>query len=195
MMEWPPLEEMQANSQEHLGMSIEDLLQKAATTPQNLNYAECHLIHDNFRILGLLEKGDRFAWPRMRPDLYRKRKRAQEAILTPIELQAIQAVDEVYFHKKLADLSAREEKRKLQPPRHMPQEWVRKIMDQKDDQSWGYVFYHLKGMDRWDEFLALLAEVREMPFYYPGEEEIREHKFAQFIPFETEESEIYRLKE
>lgn len=47
----------------------------------------------------------------------------------------------------------------------------------------------------WDEFMALFTEVLEMPFYFPGEEKIKDHKFPQFIPFETEESEINHLKE
>ena len=195
MMEWPPLEEMQANSQKHLGMSIKDLLQKAATTPQSLTYAECHLIHDNFRIVGTLEKGDRFSWPLQRGDLYTKRQRAQEAILTPIELQAVRAVDQVYHKVQRETLEARDEKRKQKPPMHMPKEWVQTIIDRKDDQDWGYVFYHQKSLTGLDEFLALLAEVREMPFYYHGEEEIIAHKFAQFIPFETVESEIQLIKE
>lgn len=82
-----------------------------------------------------LRKGDRFTWPAKRRDLYTKRKRAQEAILTPTELQAVQAVDEVYFQKQNDELKARQAKRKQKPPRHMPQEWVQNIIDQKDDKS------------------------------------------------------------
>ncbi|CAK46732.1 uncharacterized protein An14g07400 [Aspergillus niger] len=181
LMQWPPLEEMQANSAEYL-----------ATDRQSLTYAECRLIRDHFRITPTLDKGDRFAWPQMRPDLYDKLKQAQEAALLPIELQAVQAVNEVFPQKMYDDLEARHEKRKPFPDL---QDWVRRIVVREDDKSWGYVFYHQKGMARLDEFRALFAEVLEMSFGFKGYEEIHDHKFAQFVPFEADESNISHLQQ
>jgi hypothetical protein len=194
LMQWPPLEEMQANSTKYLGMSLENLLQKAATDRQSLTYAECRLIRDYFRITPTLDKGDRFAWPQMRPDLYDKLKQAQEAALPPIELQAVQAVNEVFSQKQYDDLEARYEKRKQEPFPDL-QDWVRRIVVRENDKSWGYVFYHQKGMARLDKFRALFTEVLEMSFLFKGYEEIHDHKFAQFVPFEADESDIGHLQQ
>ncbi|GAQ47700.1 similar to An14g07400 [Aspergillus niger] len=194
LMQWPPLEEMQANTTKYLGMSVENLLQKAATDRQSLTYAECRLIHDHFRITRILDNGDQFAWLQMRPDLYDKLKQAQEAVLSPIELQAVQAVNEVYPQKKYDEYMARHEKRKQEPFPDL-KDWVRKIVLREDDKSWGYVFYHQKGMARLDEFRALFAEVLEMSFFFEGYEEIHDHKFAQFVPFEADESDIGHLQQ
>ncbi|KAF3392839.1 hypothetical protein F1880_008880 [Penicillium rolfsii] len=188
LMQWPPLEEMQANSTKYLGMSLENLLQNAATDRQSLTYAECRLIRDNFRSTPHLDKGDRFAWPQMRPDLYDKLKEAQEAVLPSKELQAVQAVNEY------DDLEGRHQKRKQQPFPDL-QDWVRRIVVREEDQSWGYVFYHQKGMARLDEFSVLFTEVLEMPFFFEGYEEIHDHKFAQFVPFEADERDIGYLQQ
>lgn len=197
MMEWPALEEMQANTNNHLGMSVEDLLQKAATDPHSLTYPECRLIDDNFRIMGFDDRGDRYTWRWKRPDLFNKKKQAREAILTSNELHAIQSVDEVFYKVQSEEFKAREAKRQQRPrpPLHMPREWVQKIIDRKEDKSWGFLFYHHKAMAGWDEFMEIFNGVLEMPFFLVGYEEMHDFKFAQFIPFETKESEIGILQQ
>lgn len=195
LMEWPPLEEMRANASNHLGMSLEDLLQKAATDPHSLTYPECRLIRDKFRIMRLFDSGNRFAWRWKRPDLYSKRNQARDAILTQTELQAVRAVDEVFYQKQSAEFKAIKAKRQQEPPPHMPREWVQKIIDRKDDKSWGYIFYHHKAMAEWDEFMEIFNKILELPLFFKGEEEILDFKFAQFIPFETEESELGVLRQ
>ncbi|KAJ5991974.1 hypothetical protein N7451_007698 [Penicillium sp. IBT 35674x] len=176
-------------------MSLEHLLQKAATDPHSLTYPECRLIRDNFRIMRLLDLGDRFTWRWKRPDLYNKRIQARDAILTQIELQAVRAVDEIFYQKQSAEFEAREAKRQQEPPPHMPREWVQQIIDRKDDKSWGYIFYHHKAMAGWNEFIEIFDGILELPLFFKGEEEIQDSKIAQFIPYETEESEIGVLRQ
>jgi hypothetical protein len=109
IMEWPPLEEMQANANKFLGISLEDLLEKAVTNTESLTYPECRLIRDQFRIKKMSEMGDewnRSQWLRKHPDLSTKRKQAQEAVLTANELQAVQAVDEIFYQKQSEELKA-----------------------------------------------------------------------------------------
>ncbi|KAJ5552815.1 hypothetical protein N7494_002193 [Penicillium frequentans] len=194
LMEWPTLDEMQANAKKHLGMSVEDLFRKASGDPHSLTYPECRLISDNFRIIGILDDGDRFTWRRKRPDLYTKRNQAREAILTPTELYAIQGVDELFFQIQQEDFEANEAKRQQKPPPHMPREWVQKIIDRTDDKSWGYVFYHPQGMAGWDALMEIFKGVLEMPLYFNGYEDIHEFKFSQFIPVKAE-AEIGELKQ
>ena len=198
MMEWPPLEEMQANAKKFLGISLEDLLNKAATNAESLTYAECRLVRDQFRIKRMIEMGDgwnRSQWSLKHPNLFAKRIQAQEAVLTVNELKAVQAVDEIFRRKQNEELEAREAERQKKPPQNMPQEWVQKIIDREGDKSWGCVFYHQKAMAGWNEFMELFSAVLEMPQFFPGYEEIKDHKFAQFIPFETEESDLTLLQQ
>jgi len=195
LMEWPPLDEMQANANKHLGMSVEDLFRKAGGDPHSLTYPECRLIRDNFRIVRFLDHGDRFSWQLKRPDLYTKRNQAREAVLKSTELHAVQGVDELFYQKQREAFKANEVKRQQKPPPHMPREWVQKIIDRTDDKSWGYVFYHPKSMDGWDALMEIFKGVFEMPFYFNGYEDIHDFKFAQFIPVETEEAEIGQLKQ
>ncbi|KAJ5223176.1 uncharacterized protein N7469_009416 [Penicillium citrinum] len=198
MMEWPPLEEMQANAKRFLGISLEDLLQKAVTNAESLTYAECRLVRDQFRIKRMIEMGDgwnRSQWSRKCPNLFTKRFQAQEAILTANELKAVQAVDEIFYRKQNEELEAREAERQKKPPQDMPQEWVQNIIDREGDKSWGCVFYHQKTMAGWNEFMELFSAVLEMPHFCPGYEEIQDHKFAQFIPFETEKNDLILLQQ
>ena len=198
MMEWPPLDEMQANARRFLGISLEDLLIKAATNAESLTYAECRLVHDQFRIKKRMEMGDawdRYQWSRKHPNLFVKRIQAQEAVLTVNELKAVQAVDEIFNRKQNEELETREIERQKKPPQDMPQEWVQKIIDREGDKSWGCVFYHQKAITGWKEFMELFSGVLEMPHFCPGYEEIQDHKFAQFIPFETEESDLTLLQQ
>ncbi|KAJ5912984.1 hypothetical protein N7504_001867 [Penicillium tannophilum] len=186
---------MQANANKYLGISVEDLFRKASGDPHSLTYTECRLIRDNFRIIGILDQGDRFSWRRKRPDLYTKRNQAREAVLTSTELHAIQAVDELFYQKQEEAFEANEEKRQQKPPPHMPREWVQKIIDRTDDKSWGYVFYYPKGMAGWGALMEIFKGVFEMPLYFNGYEDIHDFKFAQFIPIEIEEAEIGYLKQ
>lgn len=96
LMEWLPLDEMQANANRYLGMSVEDLFRKAGGDPHSLTYPECRLIRHNFRIIGILDQGDRFSWRWKRPDLYTKRNQAREGVLTSTELYAVQGVEEIF---------------------------------------------------------------------------------------------------
>lgn len=194
LMEWPPLDEMQANAKKYLGMSVEDLFRQAGGDPHSLTYPECRLIRDNFRIIGLLGDGDRYTWQGKRPDLYTKRNRAREAILTSTELHAIQGVDELFHQKEQEAFEANEAKRQQKPPPHMPREWVQKIIDRTDDKSWGYVFYHPRGMAGWDALMDNFKGVFEMNSLFIGDEDIKDFKFAQFIPVEAE-AEIGDLKQ
>lgn len=198
MMEWPPLEDMQANAKKYLGISLEDLLQKAATNAESLTYAECRLVRDQFRIKRMSAMGDewnRSQWSLKYPNLFAKRRQAQEAVLTENELKAVQAVDEIFYRRQSEEFEAREAERQKKPPQRMPQVWVQNIIDREGDKSWGCVFYHQKAMAGWDEFMELFNAVLKMPLFSPGYEEIQDHKFAQFIPFEIEESDITHLQQ
>ncbi|KAB8077669.1 hypothetical protein BDV29DRAFT_45611 [Aspergillus leporis] len=196
LMEWPPLAEMQGNAHKHLGLSVEDLIQKAATAPLSLTYSECRLIRDNFRILRLGDMSNRWIWPLKRPDLETKRTQAQAAILTSKELQALRNLDEVFYEKEKTELDGREAKRQRRPA-HMPKEWVQKIIDEGDDKSWGYIFYHHKAMVGWDDFKELFDGILAMPLFgVKGSEEIQGSKVAEFVEFETkDEGELDYLRQ
>lgn len=195
LMEWPPFAEMQANAHKHLGLSVADLIQKAATAPLSLTYPECRLIRDNFRILRLGDMGNRWIWPLKRPDLETKKTQAQAAILTSKELQALRNIDGVFYEKEKTELDGREAKRQ-QRRGHVPKEWVQKIIDQGDDKSWGYIFYLHKAMAGWEDFKELFEGVLAVPLFgVKGSEEIQDSKVAEFVEFEMKDGELDYLRQ
>ncbi|KAJ5922983.1 hypothetical protein N7516_010686 [Penicillium verrucosum] len=112
MMEWPPRAEMETTTQKALGISVDELVQKAATTPESLTYSECRLIRDNFRMLGYRDLSDRWEWPFIRPDLQTKKRQAEEVALPSLEREAIRNLYEIFYEKETTELGARHAKRK-----------------------------------------------------------------------------------
>lgn len=157
---------MQANAQKYLGKSVEDIIHKAALDPLSLTYPECRLIKDDFRILRALDQikyqSDRRKWMRARPDLQVKGEQARATVLSSEELRAIQNLQDVYYAKETAHYDANEAKRGQQRPEYLPKEWVQKVIDQGDDKSWGYIFYHYKGQDGWEEFQEQFDDILTM---------------------------------
>lgn len=194
MMEWPPRAEMEATTQKALGISVDELVQKAAMTPESLTYPECRLIRDNFRMLGYRDLSDRWEWPFMRPDLQTKKRQAEEAALPSLEREAIRNLNDVFCEKETTELGVRHAKRKPLVF-GMPPEWIQRIIDQGDDKSWGYVFYHHKDIAGWNEFLELFNSMLDMGPFLDGTTEIKDFKLAQFILFETAESDIGHLRQ
>ncbi|KAJ5177042.1 uncharacterized protein N7482_002919 [Penicillium canariense] len=180
MMDWPPLEEMQSNAHKYLGLSVEDLVQKAALSPDSLTYPECHLMYDCFRIL--------------RYDGHSAKKQAEAAILTSEELQALRNLDKVYYEKQkkqFGENQAKLEAERQQRPEHMPKEWVEKIIDNK---RWGYVLYRHRAMDGWEDFKALLDGVLAMPLFgVTGFQEIQDSKVAEFVEFKPKDDDEEEL--
>lgn len=207
MMEWPPRAEMGTTTQKALGISVDELVQKAATTPDSLTYPECRLIRDNFRMLGYRDLSDRWECPFIRPDLQTKKRQAEEVALPSLEREAIRNLNEVFYEKETTELGARHAKRKPLVF-GMPPEWIQRIIDQGDDKSWGYIFYHHKDIAGWKEFLELFDSMLDMgPFpdgaieivnhYWHSKKpiEIKDFKLAQFLLFETAESDIGHLRQ
>jgi hypothetical protein len=194
MMEWPPRAEMEATTQKALGISVDELIQKAATTPESLTYPECVLMNDNFRMLGYWDRGDRWKFPLKRRDLVTKKKQAGEAVLPSPEREAIRNLNKVFLKKELTELRLRQAK---QEPRayDMPLEWIQRILGKGDDKSWGFAFYHHKDIAGWKEFLEIFNSMLDIRFYIEGAEEIKKFKVAQFIPFETAENDIGYLQQ
>ncbi|KAL5356667.1 hypothetical protein BJX96DRAFT_171820 [Aspergillus floccosus] len=155
LLEFPPLDVMQANAQKHLRRSVESLIHKATTDPSSLTSPECRLIKDDFRILNILGpikyENDRRNWLHERPDLEVKREQAHAAVLSPEESKALQNLKGVFFSILMAHYEANEAARKHQRPRHLPDEWIQNVID-SDNKSWGYIFYHHKGQEGWEEF-------------------------------------------
>jgi hypothetical protein len=194
MLEWPPRAEMEATTQRALGISVDELIQKAATSPQSLTYLECRLIRDNFPMLGFKDIDDRWDWPLLRSDLQTKKRQAEEAALLSPERQAIRNLNEVFYEKEATELDVRHIKRKPLVV-GMPPEWIKKIIDQGDDKSWGYIFYYHKDIAGWKDFAELFNSILDMRLYLDRYTEIQDFKLAQFILFETEESDIGHLRQ
>ncbi|KAE8361307.1 hypothetical protein BDV27DRAFT_167004 [Aspergillus caelatus] len=165
MLEWPPLAVMQANSQKYLGQSVEDLFRKAVTDPHSLTCPECLLIKDDFNILDLMDQTKY------------ERNRWQWMLGRP-DLQA----------------KREEEKRRHGRPRHLPQEWIQNVIDQGEDKSWGYVWYHRKGQKGWEEFQHQFRDIlTTQMFAVVGWDEIEDSKVAEFVEFEAGDSEEREL--
>ncbi|RLM00097.1 hypothetical protein CFD26_107574 [Aspergillus turcosus] len=89
---WPTWEEMQENTRMYLGKSVEELFQKAITSPGALTFAECRLVRDDFRVLKRMESVDcstRKIGRARRPDLEEKWKAACAAVLSQEEKQVM----------------------------------------------------------------------------------------------------------
>jgi hypothetical protein len=202
IMDWPPLEEMQSNTHKYLGLSVEDLIHKAASAPDSLTYPECRMIHDCFRILrspGLYAVQDRWWFFRQRPELEAKKKQAEAAVLTPEELQAIRNLENVFREKERQHFDENDAKRnaeELRRPPGTPREWVEKIIDNK---RYGYTLYRHRAMDGWEDFKTLLDGVLAMRFYaLDGYDEIHDSKVAEVVEFELKddsEEELENLRQ
>jgi hypothetical protein len=196
LMEWPPRAEMEAKALKYLGLSVDDLFQKAATAPLTLTYPECCLIKHNFRVIAVVNRASRFTWILKRPDLIHKRKGAEESILTPTELQAIRNVEKVAPQiQKTALAEAKKMFKDRDRPIGAPPQWIQNIIDLGDDKTWGYVFYHHKEIARWNDFVNDFNGLLAMRTYLEGEEEILDSKIAQFVPFDTDETDISYLRQ
>jgi hypothetical protein len=192
MMDWPPLDEMQFNAHKYLGLSLEDLWHKAASTPNSLTWPECRLIRDCFHILRLREQhviSDRtLLLFHRRPDLKAKKRQAEAAVLTPKELRALRNLDKVYYEKlkkEYDEHQAELEAERRRRPEHMPKEWVQKIIDNK---RWGFILYHHQGMVGWEDFKALFDGVLAMSLFVIGSEEIQDLKEAEIVEFEPKDN-------
>lgn len=199
LMEWPPRAEMEAKSLKLLGLSVEDLFQKAATAPSTLTHPECCLVQDNFRVIAFLNRGDRWGWIMRRPDLLSKKKQARDSILTPTELEAIRNVEANADRLRKLALDERNKKFDcyIDQPYDTPLKWIQRVIDQGDDKTWGYVFYHHRDMagQGWDDFLEDFNGMLDTPTFQPGSEVIHDSKLAQFTPFDTDESDIDYLRQ
>ncbi|KAJ5345368.1 hypothetical protein N7452_003372 [Penicillium brevicompactum] len=178
LMEWPPRAEMEAKALKYLGLSVDDLFQKAATAPLTLTYPECCLIEHHFRIIAVLNR------------------EAEDSILTPTELQAIRNVEGVARQiQKTAHAEIREMFKDRERPYGTPPQWIQNIIDQGDDKTWGYVFYHHKEIAGWSAFVDDFNGMLAMRTYLEGEQEVLEAKQGHFIPFDTDENDISYLRQ
>lgn len=190
LMEWPPLDVMQATTQKYLGQSVESLIHKAATDPNSLTFPECRLIKDDFRTLKILDRikyeNDRRRWLRERPDLKAKREQAHAAVLSPEESQAVRNLQDVFYFIQKAHYDERQRRRGPQRPRHLPPEWIQNVID-RDDKSWGYIFYHHKGQKGWEEFQMQFNDLLATDLLVLGLDQIGNSKVAEFVEFEANE--------
>ncbi|KAL4898235.1 hypothetical protein BDV59DRAFT_197174 [Aspergillus ambiguus] len=193
LLEWPPLDMIQANAQKYLGHSVESLLHKAATDPNSLTFPECRLIKDDFRVLSILDRvkyeNDRARWLHERPDLKTKREQAYTAVLSPEESQAVKNLELVFYPILTAYYDERERRRGPQRPRYLPQEWIQSVID-REDKSWGYLFYHHRGQEGWEEFQWQFNDF--LTAQYPGVrglDQIEDFKAAEFVEFEAKDQE------
>ena len=192
MLEWPPLAVTQANSQKFLGQS--DLFHKAATDPPSLTCPEYLLIKNGFHILDLIDQTkyerNRWQWMLIQPDLQAKRERALAAVLSPTESKVLQNLEDVFYFIQKAHNKAREENRRHERPRHLPQEWMQNVVDQREDKSWGYVWYRRKGQEGWKDFQHQYKDVlTTQMFPVVGWNEIKDSNAAEFVEFEARDSE------
>ena len=188
VMDWPPLEEMQSNTHKYLSLSVEDLFQKAARSPDSLSYPECRMLRDCFRILrgdDLYPVRDRWRFFLRRPALDAKKKQADAAILTSDELQALRNLGNVFFEKEVKKLSEMQAKRKAESQLRCPfapKEWVEKFID---NNRWGYVLYRYRALDGWEDLKALLDGVLAMPLYaLDGYEKIHDSNVVEYVELE-----------
>ncbi|KAE8132905.1 hypothetical protein BDV38DRAFT_274710 [Aspergillus pseudotamarii] len=185
MLEWPP-------------PCVEDLFYKAVTDPHSLTYAECRLIKDDFHVIGIMDQlkyaNDRRKWIRARPDLQAKREQARTAVLSTIESQAYQNLDDVFYSIQMAHYDVVEERRRHERPSHLPKEWIQNIIDQGEDKSWGYIWYHYREQELWAEFQHQFEDIlTTQMFTVVGWDEIEDFKVAEFVEFEAKGSkEQYR---
>jgi hypothetical protein len=190
LMEWPPLDVMQATTQKYLGQSVESLIHKAATDPNSLTFPECRLINDDFRILKILDRVkyeiDRGIWLHERPDLKAKREKARAAVLSLEESRALKNLRDVSYFVEKAHYEERQRRRGPQRPRHLPPEWVQNVID-RDDKSWGYIFYHHKGQKGWEEFQKQFNDLLATDLLVLGLDQIGNSKVAEFVEFEANE--------
>ncbi|KAE8317736.1 hypothetical protein BDV41DRAFT_572615 [Aspergillus transmontanensis] len=111
--------------QKYLRQSVEDLINKAAIDPYSLTYAKCRLMKDDFHVLGIMDElkhaSDRRHWMRARPDLQAKQEQARTAVLSPMESKAFETLEDMFYSILTAHYDAREEKRRHERPRHLPQ--------------------------------------------------------------------------
>ena len=195
MMEWPPRAEMDATTQKAVGISLDELFQKAATTPELLTYPECRLMRDNFRMLGFWDRGDRWKLPYSRPELVAKKEQAEEAALVSPEREAIRNYNAVFLEKHQAAHHERRAKDKPEMPYGTPPEWVQRLIDQENDKYWGFIFYHHKDIAGWNEYLEVFNQLLKMGPFIDGADKTKDFKLAQFVPFETAETDISHLRQ
>ncbi|PGH27693.1 hypothetical protein AJ80_00708 [Polytolypa hystricis UAMH7299] len=208
LLEWPPLPEMQANTQNYLHKPVVDLIHTAATDPTSLTYPEFRLMREGFHIFRFLDgskyENDRATWKILRPDLYTKRERACALVCSSEESQALENVKDSQLG--LMKLNAYSEQcRANQRPRHLPPEWVQKILDQEGEmKSWGFVFYRPRRQqpsdgDDWNDFRnnfdwIISAE----PLMVVGGDPLRDSKVIEVVEFqaqEEEEGQVEHLRE
>ncbi|KAG2414551.1 hypothetical protein HFD88_003742 [Aspergillus terreus] len=199
LLEWPPLDVMQATSQKYLEQSVESLIHKAATDPNSLTFPECRLIKDDFRTLKILDRikyeNDRGIWLHERPELKAKREKARAAVLSLEESRALKNLRDVSYFVGKAHYDERRRRRGPQRPSNLPPEWIQSVID-RDDKSWGYIFYHHKGHEGWEEFQKQFNDLIATDLLVLGLDQIENFKVAEFVEFEAnEQGELNFLRE
>lgn len=191
ILEWPAMTIMQANAQEYLNLSVDDLFHKAATNPDSLTYPECRLMDNDFRIMKLLDQvkysNDRMRWGVERPDLIEKRNQARAIVLSPVEVQAFDNLrdEKLLFAKQRAHFAALQAKRK---PLAMPRGWIQNVLDQEGEmKTFGFVIYHPKVQDKniWEKFREKFDEILDEPMFSADRFDlIEDFKVAEFVESE-----------